>query len=311
MVLGAGGFGGLGSPPEFIGLGLDDASASELLTRALSLGVTLIDTAHSYAGGESERMIGRWLAGDPARRNQVALVAKLGVIVGDGGFRVDLSPEWVRVCSAQSRARMGIDRVDVVMSHAPDPTTSFQTTLRAFGELIEAGYAAHYGVSNVELSDLQAWLAEADRLGLPPPLLVENEYNLLRRDDETTVLPLCAKLGIGYLAFSPLAGGVLTGKYRPGESPPAGSRLALRPDDNDELLHPATFAALDRLSAYAAARGMSTAALALAWVAAQPHVRPILGVSRPQQLDAAQQVLADPLSAAEVNQIAHLFPASD
>lgn len=173
--------------------------------------------------------------------------------------------------------------------------------------LIEAGYAAHYGVSNVELSDLQAWLAAANRLGLPPPLLVENEYNLLRRDDETTVLPLCAEREIGYLAYSPLAAGVLTGKYRPGEAPPVGSQPALRPELNDHLLHSATFAEVDRLAAYAAARAMSTAAISLAWVAAQPHVGPIVGISRPQQLDAAEQTLARPLSLDEASEVADLF----
>jgi aryl-alcohol dehydrogenase-like predicted oxidoreductase len=307
LALGGGGFGGQGSPPELIGSGLDDAGASKVLTRALNLGMTLIDTAHSYAGGESERMIGSWLAANPGRRNHVALVDKLGVMVGDGGLRVDLSTASVHRCAAQSRARMGIERVDVVMSHGPDSDTAVETTLRAFGELIEAGYAAHYGVSNVELSDLQAWLAAADRLGLPPPLLVENEYNLLRRDDETTVLPLCAEREIGYLAYSPLAAGVLTGKYRPGQAPPVGSQLALRPELNDHLLHSATFAAVDRLAAYAAARAMSTAAISLAWVAAQPNVRPIVGISHLQQLDAAEQTLARPLSLDEASEVADLF----
>jgi aryl-alcohol dehydrogenase-like predicted oxidoreductase len=307
MAIGAGSFGGLGSPSELIGLGLDDADSSQVLTRAVQLGMTVVDTAHSYAAGAADAMIGSWLASDPARRNQIAIVAKLGIVQTQGGLDVDLSPDTVKTCAAQTRARLGTDRVDVIMSHAPDVRTPIATTLRAFVDLIEGGHADRYGVSNVALADLEAWLVEADALGVPPPALVENEYNLLFRDDERHVLPLCAGHGIGYLAASPLAGGLLTGKYRSGSPPPPGSYLAIRPDDRLDGLTERVDEALARFAAQAAKRGLSAAALGLAWVAAQPNVAPIVGVRAPAQLAAAADALAAGLSASEAAELGALF----
>lgn len=307
MAIGAGSFGGLGSPAELIGLGLDDADSSRVLTRAVELGMTIVDTAHSYAAGAADAMIGAWLASDPARRDQVAIVAKLGIVPSSGGLDVDLSPVNVKTCAAQTRARLGTDRVDVVMSHAPDEHTPVATTLRAFVDLIEAGHADRYGLSNVEPADLEEWLVEADRLGVPPPALVENEYNLLCRDDERHVLPLCVAHEISYLAFSPLAGGLLTGKYRSGSPPPPGSYLAIRPEDGLQRLTEGLGDELVRFTARAADRGLSAAALGLAWVAAQPNIAPIVGVRAPSQLDAAAAALAAPLSPSEAAEISDVF----
>jgi aryl-alcohol dehydrogenase-like predicted oxidoreductase len=307
MAIGAGSFGGLGSPAELIGLGLDDADSSRVLTRAVELGMTVVDTAHSYAAGAADAMIGTWLASDPARRNKIAIVAKLGIVQTPGGLAVDLSPDNVKASAAQTRARLGTDRVDVIMSHAPDENTPVAATLRAFVDLIEAGHADRYGVSNVEPADLEEWLVEADRLGVSPPALVENEYNLLCRDDERHVLPLCVAHGISYLAYSPLAGGLLTGKYRSGSPPPPGSYLAIRPEDGLQRLTRSLDDALARFATRAADRGLSAAALGLAWVAAEPNVAPIVGVRKPAQLDAAAQALAAPLSSSEAADLADLF----
>jgi aryl-alcohol dehydrogenase-like predicted oxidoreductase len=307
MAIGAGSFGGLGSPPELIGLGLDDADSSRVLTRAVELGMTVVDTAHSYAAGGADAVIGAWLASDPARRDQIAIVAKLGIVQTQAGLDVDLSPDSVKTSAAQTRARLGTDRVDVVMSHVPDERTPIAATLRAFVDLVEAGHADRYGVSNVALADLEAWLVEADRLGVPPPALVENEYNLLCRDDEGDVLPLCVAHGIRYLAASPLAGGLLTGKYRSGSPPPPGSYLAIRPGDRLDGLTERLGDELARFTTRAADRGLSAAALGLAWVAAQPNVAPIVGVRAPFQLDAAAQALAAPLSSSEAADLADLF----
>jgi aryl-alcohol dehydrogenase-like predicted oxidoreductase len=307
MAIGAGSFGGLGSPSELIGLGLGLADSSRVLTRAVELGITVVDTAHSYAAGAADAMIGAWLAADPARRNQIAIVAKLGVVQTQDGLDVDLAPDNVKTSAAQTRARLGTDRVDVIMSHAPDVRTPIATTLRAFVDVIEGGRADRYGLSNVALADLEEWLIEADRLGVPPPALVENEYNLLTRNDESHLLPLCVAHGIGYLAASPLAGGLLTGKYRSGSPPPPGSYLAIRPDDRLDGLTERLDDALARFTTRAADRGLSAAALGLAWVAAQPNVAPIVGVRAPSQLDAAADALAAPLSPSEAAEISAVF----
>lgn len=306
--VGGGAFGGIGSPRALIGHGLDDAASHAVLDRCVALGATLVDTAHSYAAGESQRIIGRWLAADRGRRARVAIVDKLGVVEGPGGLAVDLSAATVARCAAEGRARMGVSSVDVVMTHAPDDGTAVAETLGALGRLVDEGHARGWGVSNVDADGLAGWLDAADRMGVPPPLLVENELNLLARD-EAGVLPLCRSLGIGYLAHAPLAGGVLTGKYHRDEPPPAGSRLALRPDAAAGLT-PDVHRRLDVLSTEAASLGVSPAGLALAWVLAQPGVRPVVGASRPAHLDALAEALALHLTADRAAALASAFDAA-
>jgi aryl-alcohol dehydrogenase-like predicted oxidoreductase len=301
--IGGGGFGGIGSPRALIGRGLDEQGTRAVLDRCLDLDVTIIDTAHSYAAGESQRMIGRWLAQDQSRRPRVAIVDKVGVVDGPDGLVADLSTGAVARCSAEGRTRLGVGSVDVVMTHGPDPHTPIRETLEAFATLIEEGQARHWGLSNVDIDGLTAWLDEANRLGVLQPLLVENEFNLLARGDESSVLPLCRNHHIGFLAFSPLAGGVLSGKYRRGEEPPPGSRLSLRPDaaaSMTEDLHER----LEILAARAASFGVSSAGLALAWVMAQPGVRPIAGASRPAHLDAVAEAMAVSLTRDQAAELA-------
>lgn len=288
--IGGGGFGGIGSPRTLIGLGLDEAETAAVLGRCLELGVTIVDTAYGYAGGGSHRLIGSWLAGDPERRRRVAIVDKVGTVSRGDELVIDLSPGAVAHHAAEGRSRMGVDSVDVLMSHAPDPSTPVGQTLGAFAVEIERGHARGWGVSNVDLETLTTWVEEAERLGAPPPTLVENEYSLLVREDEATVLPLCAAKGIGYLAFSPLAGGVLSGKYQRGADPPAGSRLALRPA-TAAVLSDEVYDRLAVLTELAASLGVPAAALSLAWVLAQPNVRPIAGVRTPRHLDALATAL--------------------
>jgi len=301
--MGGGGFGGIGTPPELIGHGLDEPGAHEVLDRCVDLGVVIVDTAHSYARGASHRMIGSWLAADASRRERIAIVDKVGIVTRDGHVGIDLSAGTVVAQADEGRRRLGVAAVDVIMTHAPDPVTPPVDTAAALATLLDRGSAGHWGMSNVTRGDLVAWLDTADRVGLPDPLFVENRYNLLNRDDDAEVLPLCRERGITYLAFSPLAGGVLTGKYRREEAPPPGSRMALRPEFGaglDRRLH----AALEALTAMAGDRGVSCATLALAWVLAQPGVRPVVGVSKPHHLDALAVALDMELEPAEVEAVA-------
>jgi len=302
-VIGGGGFGGIGSPRELIGHGTDANGTATVLDRCLELGVTVIDTAHSYAGGESHRFIGRWLAADPTRRSHVAIADKVGIVDGPDGLVADLSPASVLRCAEEGRARMGVASVDVVMTHGPDRGTPISRTLTAFARLLEEGTARHWGVSNVDADDVHSWLDEADRLGTPAPYVVENELSLLVRDDEQAVLPLCRAHGIRYYAFAPLAGGVLTGKYRPGQAPPPGSRVALRPS-TAAVLDPDVLDRVDVLVECAASVGASPAALALGWVLAQPGVSPIAGVSSPAQLDTLAEALTLDLSPEDAARLA-------
>lgn len=305
VVLGTGSFGGMGSTPEWLGTGLDEAGAHAVLDRGVAVGAVAFDTAYSYALGAAQRMIGSWLAADSTRRSRVALLDKVGVVVRNGGLALDLRPETIRAHAAAGRKRMGVAAVDVVMFHAPDDEVPVNESAAAFAELIADGSAYGWGLSNVTHDQLRAWLDAADALDMPPPRCVENRFNLLERDDESTVLPLCGEHGVEYLAYSPLAGGVLAGKYRPGEPPPAGSRRAMRPemagpvDDNSQAI-------VDRLTAAAKERDLTTPALALAWVLARPGVRPIVGASRAAHLDAVAEALTVRLSDDETRTIGHV-----
>lgn len=301
--IGGGGFGGIGTPQELVGHGLDERGAHDVLDRCVGLGVGIVDTAYGYAGGASHQMIGTWLAAAPSRRGQIAIVDKVGVVARDGHVGIDLSADTVLAQADEGRRRLGVAAVDVIMTHAPDPGTPPVDTAAALATLLERGWAGHWGVSNVTYDDLVAWLDTVDRIRLPDPLFVENRYSLLDRDDDAEVLPLCRERGITYLAYSPLAGGVLTGKYRHDQGPPPGSRMALRPEFGARLDR-RRHAAIDALAALAADKAVSLAALALAWVLAQPGVRPVVGVSKPQHLDALAAALDMQLDRGDVEGIA-------
>jgi aryl-alcohol dehydrogenase-like predicted oxidoreductase len=169
--------------------------------------------------------------------------------------------------------------------------------------LVAAGRIRAYGGSNADA----AWLEEALRHG--NPAWVQNSYSLLERGDETSVLPVVAREGLGYTPFSPLAGGWLTGKYRRGEEPPAGSRMTLRPEPYAHLLDDGVFDGLEAFEAAAAERGTSPAALAIAWLLAHPQVTAVvIGPRRPEQLLPALEALELRLSPPEHEQLAMMFP---
>ncbi len=288
--IGGGNFGGAGSPSALIGAGLDEAGAHRALDVAERLGITIIDTAFSYAAGASQEMIGSWLAADPDRVGRMTIVDKVGVVERDGELKLDLSFDTVLSQAATGRARLRVDAVDVVLAHAPDPNTPDEETLSGFGYLISNGLAGGWGISNIDGPTLTAWLETARRLDLPAPLFVENEYNLVHREAEEVVLPICRDEEIGFLAYSPSANGLLTGKYRRGEPPPEGSMMALRPDmatDFDDRVEKLIAAVTE----VAAELDVSNVAVAFAWLLKQPGVIPIAGPSKTHHMKAIEQAL--------------------
>ena len=288
--IGGGSFGGAGSPSALIGEGLDEAGAHLALDAADRLGITIIDTAYSYAAGASQEMIGSWLASDPGRIRRMTVVDKVGVIERDGELRLDLSFDSVIAHAAAGRHRLRVEVVDVVMAHAPDSESSVDETLSAFRSLINEGHARAWGASNIDADTLTQWLEAARRLGLSPPAVVENQYNLLQREAEDAVLPICREEGISFLAYSPLASGLLTGKYRIGEPPPKGSMMALRPDMASDFDDRAANL-IAAVSEAAASLDASNAAVAFAWLLSQPGITPIAGPSRPHHMDAIEEAL--------------------
>jgi aryl-alcohol dehydrogenase-like predicted oxidoreductase len=272
IILGCGNFGGIGSDLSLVGKGEGEAVAFEVMDTAWEHGVRRFDTASSYGGGSSERMIGAWLR---ARRPEgLALASKVFHPLRKGDD-AGLAPSRIRRVVGESLERLGVDRIDLFLIHEPDPGTPLADTLGALSELVADGSIGAIGLSNVDA----AYVAEA--VALAPIAVVQNEYSLLARQAEDTLLPLCAEHGIEFQVFSPLAGGWLTGKYTRNGNFPAGSRMALRPGSYTEFVREEVFDSLEQL----AQRG-DPATLSLAWLLANPLVGAVVvGPRFPAHLD--------------------------
>lgn len=305
VILGCGSIGGIGSPASTRGKGLTAQDGLALIDAAVGLGIDTLDTANSYGGGVSEQTVGRWVAEHPDI--EVTIATKVGNLVEPGQTEIDLSPAHIAEQVEISRSRLG--RIDLYLSHAPDDRTPIEATLEAFAAILESGRATAIGGCNLEVAELRQALDAAERLGLPCYGWVQNEYNLLCRDDEGELFALVRERGLGYTPFSPLSGGVLSGRYRQGSAPPADSRLAIIPEYMPTF-DDALWNGLHELAAAAGRRGMTTAALALAWVLSSPDVTaPLVAPKRPDQFDDVSAALNCRLDPDERTELAELFPS--
>ncbi len=302
--LGCGNFGGIGSAPEFFGQGLTQDQAFALMDAAWAAGITHFDTADAYGGGRSEQAIGRWIASRGVRPRLTTKTFNPMRAGADHG----LEPGRIARQLRSSLDRLGVDRVDLYLAHDYDPAVPPAESMGAFLEAQADGLIGGYGVSNFGARQLAAALQAA------APQAIQNSYSLLARQDEPELLPLCAERGVAYLAFSPLAGGWLTGKYRRGAPFPAGSRMTQRPGPYTEFVTDRTFEALARLRAIATGSGISMAGLALGWLLADDRVaQVVIGPGRPEHLAAVAEALEHPLTgrerAAIDEAVADLVPA--
>jgi aryl-alcohol dehydrogenase-like predicted oxidoreductase len=290
IALGCGNFGGIGSAPEFFGQGLTEDAALTLMDAAWELGIRHFDTADAYGGGRSELAIGRWMA---SRGVLPALTTKTFNPMTAGADH-GLRPERIARQLEASLGRLGVPRVPLYLAHEFDPDVPLAESIGAFQDAQAAGLIGSYGVSNFDTAQLKAALAAGD------PRAIQNNYSLLARADDAELLGLCRQQRVAYLAFSPLAGGWLTGKYRRGQEFPAGSRMTQRPEPYRGLLTAPTFDFLDRLAALAAGRGTSMAGVAIGWLLADERVsQVVIGPNRPDQLAPVAEALEQPLTAAE------------
>jgi len=290
VALGCGNFGGIGSAPEFFGQGLSEGQALELMDAAWQFGITHFDTADAYGGGRSELSIGRWIRSRGVRPQLTTKTYNPMQAGADRGLR----PERIARQLRTSLERLGVDYVELYLAHEFDPEVPLPESFDAFDQAQAEGTIRAYGVSNFDAPQLTAAL----RAGAPQA--IQNSYSLLARQDERELLALCAELEVAYLAFSPLAGGWLTGKYRRGEPYPAGSRMIQRPEPYRELVTGRTFDVLARLQAMASSRGISLAGLALARLLADERVTQIvIGPGCPAHLAAIAEALEHPLTAEE------------
>ena len=311
LALGCGNFGGIGSAPAFYGMGENEAQAVELMDRALDAGINLFDTADAYGGGRSETFIGRWLKTKGSHvRDHLLLSSKVFNPVGPGPNDRGLSRRHILRQIDASLSRLQTDRLDMYLMHEPDPDTPMEETLTALDDCVRAGKVVYIGASNIEAWRLARAIGTSALRGLARFDWVQNSYSLLDRAAEREMFPLCADAGVGFTAFSPLAGGWLTGKYQAGGPYPDGSRMTLRPEPYRHLEKDAVFRGLDALAAEARARGVDVSALALAWVLHHPRMdAAIVGPRRPAHLDTALTALSITLTDDEAARIAGGFPA--
>jgi aryl-alcohol dehydrogenase-like predicted oxidoreductase len=311
IALGCGGFGGVGSAPAFFGMGESETQARDIMDAAWEMGITLFDTADAYGGGRSERAIGAWLQSKGARaREQIVLSTKVfHSVVGDPRDR-GLGRERILHQITDSLARLGVERVDLYMIHEPDPETPLEETLGALDSLVQDGRVGAFGACNVEGSQLEKALAISAERSLASFGWVQNSFSLLDRAAENDVLPVCAREGLGFTPFSPLAGGWLTGKYVPTAAPPPGSRMTLRPEPYRRFENERTFSALDRFREASRRWGVAPATLAIAWLLGHPQVDAVIvGPRRPEHLEPARRALELVLTPSERAEIAAIFDA--
>jgi aryl-alcohol dehydrogenase-like predicted oxidoreductase len=280
IVFGCGNFGGIGSSPNLRSAGDSEEQALKLLDYARRVGLRRFDTANTYGGGASEIILGKWLrAQGPAFRHDVQIATKVGNPHGCPPGETPLSRAQVAHHLDQSLRRLGLDRIDLYYIHEFDRVTPLEETLEAMSRARDAGKIAAFGISNAALSDIEA-VARLAGAGFSH---VQNEYSLLAAADADAVIPRCAELGLRYTAFSPLAGGLLTGKYRFDKPPPPGTRLADAPEACASYLTESALDAIEGLRRSAAAQGLTMAEAALRFVLDTPGVDSL--IIAPRRID--------------------------
>jgi len=251
--------------------GDSEAQALALLDHVRRLGLRRFDTANTYGGGASEEVLGAWLrAQGAAYRQTVQIATKVGNPHGCPPGETPLSRTQIAHHLDVSLRRLGTERIDLFYLHELDRVTPLEETLAAITRAVEAGKIASFGVSNASLADVQAIKALAGERLAARFAFVQNEYNMLATADAEALIPWCAGHGLGYTAFSPLAGGMLTGKYEDGAAPPKGSRLAEAPEACAAYLTTEARETIARLRAAAGARGETMARAALRFVLDTP-----------------------------------------
>ena len=271
----------------------DEATSFAIMDKAAELGVNFIDTADVYpvpptpeTAGRTEEIVGKWLVG---KRDNFVLATKCRARVGHGINDEGLSRRHILRAVEDSLRRLKTDYIDLYQAHSPDPETPLEETLRAFDDLVRQGKVRYLGCSNYPAWQLALSLGISGRSGLTRFDCVQPRYNILFREIETELLPLCRDQGVGVIAYNPLAGGLLSGKYKFQEAPPAGMRFSLGKTGDlyrNRYWQQTQFEAVEQLRLISEARGRSLVQLAVAWVLAQPGITSaIVGATRPEQVD--------------------------
>jgi aryl-alcohol dehydrogenase-like predicted oxidoreductase len=286
------------------------ADSTRIIHKALDAGINFVDTADMYSSGESEKIVGQALAG---RRDRVVLATKGRHKMGEGPNDWGASRLHMRQALDASLARLATDRIDLYYVHAPDYDTPIDETLRFLDDAVRQGKIVYPACSNFRAWRVCEALWNSDRLGLARFAVVQPLYNLVNRDIEVELLPLCREHGLGVVTYSPLARGILTGKYKPGAAFPEGSRAAR----NDKRLREAelrdeSLAISQQLAEHCRAKGVAPSQFALAWCLANPIITSvILGPRTMEQLDDNLAALAVSINAEDEAFVDRLVPAGE
>lgn len=273
----------------------DEAASIRILDTAAEKGVTFIDTADCYpippevaTAGASEAVVGRWLK-NRSDRDQFVIATKCRIRTGPGPNDQGLSRRHIIKSCETSLKRLHLDTIDLYQAHSPDPETPMEETLRAFDDLVRSGKVRYVGCSNYPAWQVALAIGQSQTLGLARFDSVQPRYNLLHREIETELLPLCRDQGVGVVVYNPLAGGFLSGKYRKEQDPSPNTRFTL--GKSGELYrrrywHHCLFDAVETFKTQLAPFGLSPTAVSIAWVLAQSGITcAIVGASRSDQLD--------------------------
>ncbi|MFO1425633.1 MAG: aldo/keto reductase [Steroidobacteraceae bacterium] len=288
------------------GMRIDAAAAQRVVDAALEHGATLFDTADVYGAGQSEQFLGKALG---ARRHRAIIATKFGSPMREGPFpQGGASRAAVMAAAEASLRRLGTDYIDIYQLHRPDPQTPIEETLRALDDLVRQGKVRHIGNSNFDATQVDAAAAVSRTHGLAAFSCAQNHYSLLTRGIEKDLVPACERHGLGILPYFPLESGMLTGKYRRGEAPAEGTRLAAcakqSPGGAARFLNDANLDKVERLQAIADAQGCTLLDIAIGWLLSRPWVACVIaGATRPEQVAANVQAARWRPSAAVAAQI--------
>jgi aryl-alcohol dehydrogenase-like predicted oxidoreductase len=297
------GLGAMGMSAAYTGAGSDDAESIRTIHRALELGVTLLDTAEIYGPYTNEQLVGRAIRG---HRDQVVLATKFGWVshAGGGPGHLDSSPANLRTAVEGSLRRLGTDHIDLYYQHRVDPNTPIEDTVGALAELVAQGKIGHIGLSEAGVNTIRRGHA------VHPITALQSEYSLWTRDPEPAVLPLLRELGIGFVAYSPLGHGFLTGRIRSTEELADDDWRKTNPRFTGENFQ-RNLRIADQVEAIAAEAGAAPAQVALAWLLAKgDDIAPIPGTKRVARVE--ENIAADgiELTAEQIDQLNSLTPAA-
>ena len=289
---------------------LDEAGTSEIVRRAMDLGINFIDTADMYSRGVSETYLGKAISG---QRDRLIIASKVGMPAGKNPNQAGLSRAHIMESIEGTLNRLKTDYVDLYYAHRPDPSTPLGETLRAFDDLVRQGKVRYLGCSNFAGWQIAAARGMAEHRNYAPWVVSQSPYNLLERSLEAEIAPCCSYYGMSIIPYAPLAQGVLTGKYRKGKGISAETRAWQNPSKNlASYMSDENLTTVERLDAWAKDRGHRVSDLAIAWLLSKPLVCSVLAaVTRTEQLEANVKATEWKLDPQELEEVQDLVGSGD